>query len=535
MKYRFGSCELDTDRHELRLDDTLQSIEPQVFSLLELLIENRDRVVSKEDLMDAVWQGRIVSDAALSSRVSAARQAVGDNGQRQAVIRTVPRLGFRFVAEVESVDSDGSPRQESPPSEDRPAGTDQVPATAVKRTLPLPQKPTLAVMPFDDISEKSDQTYFADGITEDIITALSKNRWLLVLARNSTISFREHRLSSRQLAEGLDADYLVTGSVRRADQHVRINVHLIDGASGSHIWAERYDRDIEDIFELQDEITETIAARIEPELAMAERQRARRTPPQSLDAWDHYLLGLAQLYTFRADGNEKAQSFFRQAIDLDPEFSPAYARLAYALILSMVYFDAEPDEAVLDEALQTARKAVALDDQDAVAHFTLGRVHLARGEYDQAIRGLEISLQLNPCLAVTYCGLGDAFTYSDRLDDAITQFEQAIRLSPHDPYRWGFYSYRSLTHLFLHEYEAAADWAERATQVANAQYWAYANLVVALGFLDRPGQTRAAVEDLLGRKPDFSCGFAREHLFYIKSKEQIDTYLEGLRRAGIPE
>lgn len=535
MKYRFGSCELDTDRHELRLDDTLQSVEPQVFSLLELLIENRDRVVSKEDLIHGVWQGRIVSDAALSSRVSAARQAVGDDGQRQTIIRTVPRLGFRFVAEVEPVGPDGASGPSRPAVDSYPDSLGQTTATAVERTLPLPQKPTLAVLPFDDISDEANHAYFADGITEDIITALSKNRWLLVLARNSTVSFRNRKLSSRQIAEGLDADYLVTGSVRRADRRVRINVHLIEGASGSHIWSERYDRDIEDIFDLQDEITETIAARIEPELAMAERQRARRKAPQSLDAWDHYLLGLAQLYTFQKDGNEKAQIFFRKAIDLDPGFSQAYARLAYALVLSMVYFDAEPDEDVLDESLRIARKAVELDEQDAVAHFTLGRVHLARGEYEQSIRELESSLHLNPCLAVTYCGLGDALTYSDRLDDAIAQFEQAIRLSPHDPYRWGFYSYRSLAHLFLHEYEAAADWAERATQVPNAQYWAYAHRVAALGYLDRPAQIRNAIEELLKRKPDFTRGFAREHLFYIKSKEQIETYLEGLRKAGIAE
>lgn len=399
----------------------------------------------------------------------------------------------------------------------------------------LPQKPTLAVMPFEDISEKGDQTYFANGIAEDIITALSKNRWLLVLARNSTIAFRDQHLPAAEIADKLGCDYLVTGSVRRAGERVRINVQLIDGSTGSHIWAERYDRDIADIFDLQDEITETIAARVEPELGTVERQRAKRKAPQTLDAWDHYLLGLEQLYTFGKNGNEKAQSLFRRAIELDPEFSQAYARLAYALVLNMVYFDAEPDANVLDEALEISRKSVALDEQDAVAHFTLGRVHLARSEYEQAISELETALELNPCLAVTHCGLGDALTYADQPGEAIAYFEQAIRLSPHDPYRWGFYAYRSLAHLFLHEYEAAAEWAEKATQVTNVQYWAYAHRVAALGYLSRPEETRSAVRTLLRNKPDFSCGFARTHLFYIKSKAQMDTYLDGLRRAGVPE
>jgi TolB-like protein len=447
----------------------------------------------------------------------------------------MPRRGFRFVADVETIGADGASREredgvnvEKFPAERLLGGADAV-------TPPFPHKPTLAVIPFEDISEEGGQTYFAHGIAEDIITALSKNRWLLVLARNSTISFRDQQLPAAEIADKLDCDYLVTGSVRRIDERVRINVQLIDGATGSHIWAERYDRDIEDIFDLQDEITETIAARVEPELGTVERQRAKRKAPQTLDAWDHYLLGLEQLYTFGKDGNEKAQSLFRKAIGLDPEFSQAYARLAYAMILNMVYFDAEPDADVLDEALQISRKSVALDEQDAVAHFTLGRVHLARSEYEQAIYELKTALELNPCLAVTHCGLGDALTYADQPSDAIEHFEQAIRLSPHDPYRWGFYAYRSLAHLFLHEYEAAAEWAEKATQVTNVQYWAYAHRVAALGYLSRSDETRSAVQALLRHKSDFSCKFARSHLFYIKNEEQMDTYLEGLRRAGIPE
>ena len=168
-------------------------------------------------------------------------------------------------------------------------------------------------------------------------------------------------------------------------------------------------------------------------------------------------------------------------------------------------------------------------------HAVLDRIEEPEQLLKQAIREMEDSLELNPCLAVTHCGLGDALTYSEHPRDAIAHFEQAIRLSPHDPYRWGFYSYRSLTHLFLHEYEAAAEWAEKAVQVSNVQYWAYAHRVAALGYLHRPEDTQAAVQDLLRRKPGFSREFARRHLFYIKNREQMDTYLEGLQRAGIVE
>jgi len=525
MRYRFGQCEIDFDLQELRFDGEPRPIEPQVFSLIAYLIDNRDHVVSKDDLIEAVWDGRIVSDAALSSRISAARQAVGDSGQAQAIIRTVARRGFRFVAAVDEAGSpaDGAPAVASPID------------GAAAWCAPSPQKPILAVMPFDNISGDAEQAYLVDGITEDIITVLAKYRWLLVLARNATIAFRNRRLPARQIAEELNADYIVDGSVRRAGDLIRVNVQLIDGDTGSQIWAERYDRHITNIFDLQDEITGTIAARLEPELAFAERQRAKRKPPQSLDAWDHYLLGLAQFYTFEKDGNEKAQALFREAIALDPEFCQAYARLAYSIVLSMVYFDAEPDQARLDEALQTARKALAMDEQDAEVRFTLGRIHLARGEYDDAIRELEAAVRLNPCLAVGYCGLGDALTYANRPADALEQFEQAIRLSPHDPYRWGFYSYRALTHLFLGEFEAAAEWAERATRTANAQYWSNAHLVSALGHLGRTDAAHAAVDSLLRRKPDFTLAFARNHLFYIKDKAQLETYIEGLRKAGVPE
>jgi len=199
----------------------------------------------------------------------------------------------------------------------------------------------------------------------------------------------------------------------------------------------------------------------------------------------------------------------------------------------MVYFDAKPDSARMDEALVAARRAIELDDQDANSYFTIGRVHLARCEYDLAIDALEHSIGLNPSLAVTYCGLGDSLAYEGRLDEAIEQFEIAIRLSPHDPFRWAFYSYRSLAHLFRGEFADAVSWARKATQVPNAQYWARAHLVAALGHLGDKNQAGNAVNDLMGEKPEFSLSFAREQLFYLKQPGQIETYIEGLRKAGL--
>lgn len=199
----------------------------------------------------------------------------------------------------------------------------------------------------------------------------------------------------------------------------------------------------------------------------------------------------------------------------------------------MVYFDAAPDPARLDEALAAAKRAVALDDQDAHGFFTLGRVHLARREYNRAIDALLHALELNPSLAVTYCGLGDSYAYEGRLDEALAQFDAAIRLSPHDPFRWAFYSYRSLAHLFRGEFAEAASWARRSIQIPNAHYWARAHLVAALGHLGDRGQAERALAELMKVKPDFSLAYAREHLFYLKRAEQLETYLAGLRKAGV--
>jgi TolB-like protein len=395
-------------------------------------------------------------------------------------------------------------------------------------------KPSVAVLPFDNISGDPTQEYFADGITEDIITALSKNRWLVVIARNSTFALKGQSRDVRRIARELGATYVVEGSVRKAGNRVRITAQLIDGASGSHIWAERYDRDLADIFAVQDEVTGTIAARIEPELGAVERQRAQRKPTQDLNAWDCYHLGLSHMYRFDVGGNREAQRLFRDAIAFDPSFAAAYAFLAYCVVLEMVYFDAMPTRESLDEALSIARTAVALDDKDAFCHLAVARVHLARREYSDALAHCRISLDLNPASAAAYCGMGDALSYAGRVPEAVSHFEEAIRLSPQDPWRWAFLSYEALARIFLRDYARAAESARAALRVPNCQYWANAHLAAALGHLGRREEARGAVAELLRRKPDFSCRYAEAHLFYLESRVQLEHYLEGLRKAGVP-
>jgi TolB-like protein/class 3 adenylate cyclase/cytochrome c-type biogenesis protein CcmH/NrfG len=512
---RFRDFELDTALFELRRAGERIPVEPQVFDLLVFLARNSHRTVTRDEIFAEIWGNRIVSDAALSSQIKAARRALDDDGASQHTIATVHGRGFRFVAPLEERRSDSDQKDEGR----------ALPATA--------KKPSVAVLPFVNLNQDPSEDIFADGIAEDVTTALAKNRWLTVIARNPAFSFRGSKEGIRIIGQKLNADYLVTGSVRKAGTRFRISVQVTDADTEQSVWSERFDRDKVDIFDLQDEISELVAARIEAELGLSEQKKAERRPRKNLGAWDLYQLGVAEFYRFTPESNLKSQELLRQAIALDPGLASAHSRLAYAIVLSMVYFDVPPDAAKMDEALAAAERAIQLDDQDANSYFILGRVRLARCEYDLAIDALEYALQLNPCLAVAYCGLGDSLAYEGRLDQAIEQFEMAVRLSPHDPFRWGFFSYRSLAHLFRGEFQEAAAWARRAVLVPNAQYWARAHLVAALGHLGDAKQAESALKDLMQVKPEFSLDFARRHLFYIKRADQIETYIAGLTKAGV--
>ena len=516
---RFGDFELDTALFELRQSGERIPLEPQVFDLLVFLARNSHRTVTREEIYAEIWGDRIVSDTALSSQIKAARRAVGDDGASQHTISTLHGRGFRFVAPIES----GS-RAEAKDAD----------YTNYDRIAPaITRKPSVGVLPFLNLNQDSSEDVFADGIAEDITTGLAKNRWLTVIARNPAFAFRGSKESINAIGKKLGADYLVTGSMRKADTRFRISVQVADAETEKSVWSERFDRDKVDIFDLQDEISELVAARIESELGLSEQKKAERRPRKNLGAWDLYQLATAEFYKFTPESNLKCQEMLGKAIALDAELASAHSRLAYAIVLSMVYFDAPVDQAKMDAALAAAERAVQLDDQDANGYFALGRVRLARCEYDHAIGALEQALELNPSSAVTHCGLGDSLAYEGLLDQAIEQFKAAVRLSPHDPFRWGFFSYRSLAHLFRGEFHDAAAWARRAVQVPNAQYWARAHLVAALGHLGDQTATQAALKELIAIKPAFTLGFARERLFYIKRADQMQTYLDGLRKAGI--
>jgi adenylate cyclase len=403
--------------------------------------------------------------------------------------------------------------------------------------LPLPDKPSIAVLPFDNMSGDAEQEYFVDGICEDLITALSKIRWFFVIARNSSFTYKGHAVEVTQVARELGVRYVIEGSVRKAGNRVRITAQLIDAMSGRHVWAERYDRDLADIFDLQDEMTQTIAGAVEPELSAAERERAVRKAPDNLDAWETFQRGLWHLWHFSKNDFADAQRILRRAQELDPGFATAYAYESYCHVLdTMLGFSEAPEES-LSAGLSLAKNALAADDKDPMAHLALGRVYSLRGKHDASVSELETAIGLNPSFAQAYHGLGTVLLFSGRLEEAAEALDQAMRLSPRDPVIWGTLSYRSMTCALLRQFEEAAVWARRAVQEPRATkggYWAYAVLASALGNLGETTEAREALAEALRRKPDLSLSYLKKTLL-TKHPGGLDPYLDGLHEAGLPE
>ncbi len=408
---------------------------------------------------------------------------------------------------------------------------------AVSPELELTDKPSIAVLPFDNMSGDSEQEYFADGISEDLITALSKIHWFFVIARNSSFIYKGQAVDVTQVASELGVRYVIEGSVRKAGNRVRITAQLIDAKTGRHVWAERYDRKLEDIFDLQDEMTQTIAGAVEPELSAAEREHAVRKPPENLGAWETYQRGLWHLWNFNEVDVAEAQRLFRQVHELDPAFATPYAYDAYCHYLSVMLGFAEVPEESLEEALTAAKKALALDDKDPVAYLALGRVYTMLGEHDAAVAANGKALDLSPSFYQAYHGLGFALALSGRLEESADALDRAIRLSPRDALLWGTMSFRSLTCILLQQYEAATDWARKSLlepRAAGAGYWPYAVLASALGNLGQTSQAHKAMEEALQRKPDFSLAFL-ETTLPAKQPGGLENFLDGLRKAGLPD
>ena len=517
MQFLFRDHLLDTDRRELSREQVPVAVEPQVFDLVVHLMENRDRVVSKDELIDKIWHGRSVSESTLTSRINAARKAVGDNGANQALIRTIARKGFRFIGNVETK-----------------LGAAAEPGRSViapQVTLALPDRPAIAVLPFTNMSGDREQDYFSDGISEDIITALSKLRWFFVVARNSSFVYKGRAVHIHEIARELGVRYVVEGSVRRSGDRVRISAQLNDVSTGSHLWAERYDRDLADIFAVQDEITEAIVAAIEPQLYAAENFRAQQKPPGSLDAWDLLMRALSHYWRITREDNATAQALLEQAIAIDPAYGKALGLLATSHIFG-AHMGWADMAATVPVAERAALAAVEADREDAWAHCGLGYTYLFRRRFDDALAEFELALNLNPNFAMAHAFLGVTLCYAGRWQDGDAAARRALRLSPRDPLAAIYCGVAGYAQFIGHNYEEAMQMARESMRQRGDFVGAHRVLTAAAGMLGDRALAASALEGLRRAQPGVSLAWIMRELPMLREEDR-GHYLEGFRRAGM--
>ena len=529
MPFVFEDYVLDQERRELTLRGQVVAVGPQVFDLLLQLVSNRDRVVSKDDLLKAVWSGRIVSESTITSHINAVRKAIGDTGEEQRLVRTVARKGYRFVGEIK-VDEIGETRQ---PGIEEPTPVDlkQTPAPP----LVLPDKPSITVLPFHNLSGDPEQEYFADGMVEDIITALSRIRWLFVIARNSSFTYKGRTVDVQGVGQTLGVRYVLEGSVRKSGNKIRITGQLIDATTGTHIWAERFEGMLDDIFELQDQIAERVVGAIAPQLERAEIERAKRKPTESLDAYDYYLRAMAKLHNGTREAIEQALALFSKAIELDPEFASAYGMAAWCHFWRKLngWMTDRPRE--IAEGVRLARLAVELGRDDAVALTRGGHAlgHLA-GDIDGGIALLDRARLLNPNLAPAWFLGGILRALRGETDAAIEDLTHAVRLSPLDPEMFRMQVGMALAHFFAGRFDPASDWAEKALRNLPCLLASVAVIAASHALSGRMDKAKQAMQRLHELDPSLRVSNLKDWL-PIQRPEDLARFADGLRLAGLPE
>jgi TolB-like protein len=519
MKFFFANQVLDTNTRELSRENMPVSLEPQVFDLVVHLMENRDRVVSKEELIAKIWHGRHVAESTLTSRINAARKAVGDSGSEQALIRTIARKGFRFVGTVQT-GRDGAASAE-------PAATPREP----EMQPALTDRPGIAVLPFINMSGDRTQEYFSDGISEDIITALSKLRWFFVIARNSSFVYKGRSVHINEIARELGVRYVVEGSVRRSGDQVRISAQLNDVTTGSHLWAERYDRSIEDVFAVQDEITEAIVAAVEPHLYAAESFRAQHKPPGSLDAWDLVMRALSHYWRVTRQDNTVAQALLEKAIEIDPHYGKALGLLANSRIFG-AHMGWAPMGSVMEKATREALAAVEADSEDAWAHIGLAYSYLFARRFDDAIAEFELALHLNPNFAFSHAFYAVTLCYAGRYDEGDVAIRRALRLSPRDPMGAIYQGVGAYIQFACGRYDEAIELARESLRQRADFVGAHRVLTAAAGMIGDRALSAIALQGLRQAQPSISLQWIAREL-PMRRDEDREHYLDGLRRAGL--
>lgn len=528
MEYRFDDFTLDLDRGELRRGDASVAVEPLAFALLCHLIENAGTLVGKDVLVETVWDGRFITDAAISTVVKSARRALGDDGTRQKYIRTVHGRGFRFVAEVtlRAPAPASAPAQAAVPSPETP----QVPS----ETDPIGAAPTLAIVPFGLIGEPANGQFIADGLPAELITTLTRLRWLKVIARGSSFRFRGPEIDMSQIREALKASYVLTGEVELLGAHLAVSVELVDARSSQVVWAERLSGPLDEVHRLREELVVMIIAALELHLPQHEAQLARLRSPNLLDAWGHYHTGLQHMYRFNKADNALADAYFRRAVDLDPGFARAYGALSFTSFQSAFLRYGGDRQTAISAARDYALRGIDLDPLDPFVNYNLGRSYWLEGTPQNGFGWLEQATALSPHFAHGLYARSWAEVMAGDGAASLEHVTRAIELSPIDPFLYAMLSAKGLAHLQIGDLEQAADWAERGARRPGAHYLIKAISAVACQIV---GDTSRAVywkDQSMAARPDASVAkyFAA---FPFQDEDLRGKMREALLSLGFPE
>ena len=487
MAWIFGDFRLDPERFELRHGTDPVDLEPQVLSLLIHLIHHRARMVTKEELAEVVWHGRIVSDASISSRVRSARQAVGDDGHHQTSIRTVHSRGFRFVADVVET------------------GKDHIDATAsLSRDQVGPQtgRPSIAILPFRPLAVAPELAILADAIPYEIIQALSRLRWLSVIARGSSFRFREANHDLDLVAMSLGARYVLSGVLEARDRRLAVTLELSDSSNNVVIWGDRLVAPLEGIDDLRNRIVTNLVTAIDVHIPQNEARLAQMACLETLDAWANYHLGLQYLYRFKGYDNSRAKVHFERAVTLDPKFARAHAGLSFTSFLDAFLHLIPDTRAATLAARRHAERGLELDPQDPFAHFTMGRSHWLTHELDIAAEWLDRATTLNPNYAQGFYSSALTSMLIGNASSTETGLETAMQLSPLDPLLYGMHGVRSQMFIQRGDFQSAARWGDKAATTPGAHYLIAMIALAANGLAERHDQAARWRQDVRRRKPD---------------------------------
>ncbi|MEM9625565.1 MAG: winged helix-turn-helix domain-containing protein [Pseudomonadota bacterium] len=513
MIYRFDDFELDADKVELRKNGEALAIEPQVFALLCLLVDNRERMVSKDEVIEKIWAGRIVSDSAIASRIKSARRALGDSGAEQCFIRTVHGQGFRFVGDVQEETPPPS-AQPAEPALNAPGPVSSIIKAENERSVdPSPEaphpndrsetaKPSLAVLPFGLIGEAGPYAGIADALPHDLITALARLRWLFVIARGSSFRFRGADPDIAELRRLLRVRYCLTGMVEMFGTRINIVVELADTRDGGAIWGDRFTASLDDIHEIRTRIIASVVAALELQIPLNEARVARLSTPESLDAWSSYHLGLQHLLRFTKEDNAAAAALFTRAVREDPGFSRAHAGLSSTHFQNaFLKYTPDPASDIL-KAKEAATTATELDPMDPFSNFAMGRTFWLEGDLDGSLGWLDRATAISPNYAQGIYARAWTDTISGRGLEGLTHADTAMSLSPLDPFLYAMLGTRALAYILEGDEAKAAAWAEKAARAPGAHVMIAMIAVVAHSLGGNRDAAASWAENVRARRPD---------------------------------